>query len=131
MNFQNDRKDIPQLVVYDRFRASDTEPEVSRETLVLGAKPVLPDVPVVPFRGKLAEIIVYDRVLSPEERRRVDIPGHQIRSGARTRKDCPLPERCPTKWCATVGNPSASLHRAMGIGRDDASGLYQKQSASN
>lgn len=130
MNFQNSRKDIPQLVVYDRFRASDTEPEVG-QTLVLGAKPVLPDVPVEPFRGKLAEIIVYDRVLAPEERGRVEtylaIKYGLALEPARTA----LYRNATDKVVRDGRKCEPYLHRVLGIGRDDASGLYQKQSSSS
>ncbi|MBL7808068.1 MAG: T9SS type A sorting domain-containing protein [Saprospiraceae bacterium] len=119
------RKGQPMLSVYERHLKPDTLPIVS-QCLIVGAQPVLPETPVQAFRGHIAEIIVYDWVLSPVERR-------QVETYLAIKYGIPLePYKNAGYYDAAshkVKQNKDFLYRTAGIGRDDASGLYQKQSS--
>jgi len=119
------RQGQPILNVYERHIKPDSLPIVS-QYLIVGAQPVLPETPVKAFRGQLAEIIVYDQVLSPVERRQVETY-LAIKYGIAL-----LPYKNAGYYNATgemVKQNTNFLFRTAGIGRDDASGLNQKQSS--
>lgn len=130
MNFPNERKGLPILNTYSQFKQADSI-AIGNQFLILGEKPTISGIPVVPFNGKLAEILVFDKVLAPIEQQKVEsylaikygIPlsphgsGNYLNSHGETLRD--------GKKFRPFSN------RVTGIGRDDVSGLFQKQSASS
>ncbi|MEQ1746586.1 MAG: hypothetical protein ABMA02_14235 [Saprospiraceae bacterium] len=129
MNLLDTRKDAPLLSVYEQIKSPDSLP-VASQRFVLGVPPPTPDVPVQPFRGKIAEVIVFDQVLAPEKRLEVETylafkyglmlqPSESpcyVDSRGKTLRDS---RKCGRYQC-----------RLAAIGRDDCSGLLQKQSVS-
>ena len=100
-------------------------------TLYWGRRPDQPDLPVTAFAGLLPELVMYDRVLSAQERARVEsylalkygltlaggaVPADYVDSGGRV------------LWSAE--DNAAFHHQVAGLGRDDASGWMQTRSAS-
>jgi hypothetical protein len=125
LELPNARKGLPVLNIYERHVKPDTLPIVS-QYLIIGAQPVLPETPVQAFRGQLAEIIVYDRVLSPVERR-------QVETYLAIKYGIALEPYKNAGYYDTGGKMvkqnTEYLFRTAGIGRDDNSGLDQKQSS--
>lgn len=119
------RNGLPVLSIYERYVKPDTMPIVS-QYLVIGAQPVLPETPVQAFRGHIAEIIVYDRVLSPVERR-------QVETYLAIKYGIALEPYKNAGYYNAGGNMVKQnkeyLFRTTGIGRDDAAGLNQRQSS--
>jgi hypothetical protein len=130
MNFPDERKDFPILNTYSQFKQADTT-ATGGQVLVLGKNPAMTGIPIVPFMGSLAEIIVYDKVLSPLEQQKVE-------SYLAIKYGIPLSPNSSGTYLNSQGETlrdgkkfRAFSNRVAGIGRDDISGLCQKQSASS
>lgn len=114
------------LNTYGQTLERSTEP-TSSQTLVLGEQPVLPELPLQSLRGWLPEIVVYDRRLTPEQEQRVET--YLALKYGLTLPQTYLNATGTVIWDAQKN--AAFHHRIMGIGRDDASSLMQKQSTSS
>jgi len=130
MNFlDGPPRDDPFVNVYDRFDQRDSIPAM--QNLVIGAKPASLDAPINAYKGLMAELIIYDRVLSPGERQRVETY-LALKYGIAL---SPSNTACyvnSTGKTILHGQKSGKFHhRITGIGRDDGSNLYQKQSSSS
>ncbi len=129
INFQNRPSAIPQISTYYRKRAStDT---VTGKTLVHIGTMAKDQVPVSDFKGALPEFVLYNRVLSFQERMRVE-------SYLAIKYGISLSQTYPTSylngkgeiiWDAQkFGSYAGSI---AGLGRDDLSGLMQLKSGSS
>lgn len=129
-NTRHEQKNAPIIHVFNQFVQQDTL-ALSSNTLKIGEKPAFPDIPILPFIGKFAEILLYDRVLSPSEQLQVESflalkYGITLSlSGAHAYVD----SKKEVIWDLRRFRNFSS--RISGIGRDDESGLYQKQSSSS
>ncbi len=127
MNFLDSQKDLPVISTYKQFKSQDST-IVDSQKLIIGANPNTPDIPIVSFTGLFAEIIVYDRVLSPEEQQ-------QVESYLSLKYGIPLSQNSVSNYINSkkevIWDSKESYpynYRTTGIGRDDSSVLYQKQS---
>jgi Secretion system C-terminal sorting domain len=129
LNFVAHQKDLPTLHAYLQYK-EDTERQVA-QVLRVGAKPSAPQLPIAAFNGLLPEMLVYDRVLDAQERLRVE-SYLSLKYGLNL-KSQGLPvyadSRGDTIWNG-FEHPTFTHHLA-GIGRDERSGLYQKQAESS
>jgi hypothetical protein len=130
MNFLDHRTGLPVINTYLQFKQQDTMPHFSQK-LVLGKKPVLPDLPIESFKGLLAEVIVYNRVLAADERMRIE-------TYLAIKYGLSLSQNSAGVWLNSAGavifeaaQKRMFSSRTIAIGRDDNSGLYQKQSTSS
>lgn len=114
------------LNTYTQARAKSAEPLAS-QILVLGERPALPDLPLEALSGVLPEIVVYDRMLSPQQQQCVE-SYFAIKYGL-TLPDSYLSSTETIVW--DVRKNAAFHRRIAGIGRDDASALLQLQSTSS
>lgn len=131
LNFSGKPSDAPQINTYLHYQSKGQKTEALETSFLLGQKPQDQPLPISSFTGKIPELILYERVLSPEERQRVE-SYLAIKYGT---------SLSPTQQLdylnssgRTLFAPSASetfVHRITGIGRDDGSGLFQKQSTSS
>ena len=78
------------------------------------------------FKGKIAEYILYDRVLKRSEQRKIETY-LAIKYGVSLKHDY---ISCSGKSIWTYKNNPGYNHRITGIGRDEQGSLYQKQSES-
>ncbi|HEY6503852.1 MAG TPA: hypothetical protein VIZ28_07760, partial [Chitinophagaceae bacterium] len=78
------------------------------------------------FKGKLAEYILYDRVLKLAEQRKIE-SSLAIKYGISLKKNY-VNSAGKTTW--NYEDYKSSSSNILGIGRDDAAALYQKQSMS-
>lgn len=122
-------KDFPVISTYLQYKLSKTiAPSIQQ--LQFGGQPGYTKRALRHFSGKIAEIIVFDRVLTGMEKQRVE-------SYLGLKYGIPLaqwPE--PVSYLAARGDTiwhakkfQFFTYNVAGIGRDDASGLYQKQSS--
>ncbi len=129
INFQNKPSAIPQISTYCRKRAlTDT---LNEKTFVHIGTIGKDKIPVHDFKGALPEYVLYNRVLSLQERLRVE-SYLAIKYGISLSQAYPtsyLDARGKTIWDAKrFGSYSGSI---AGIGRDDLSGLMQPKSGSS
>ncbi len=119
----------PKVNTYIQQRVKDSIAPAS-QNWIFGSKPLYPSLPITPFQGLIPEIIAYDRVLNWEE---------QIR----------VASYLALKYGITLSEPGASYlnsagekiwdgesytkyhHNIAGFGRDDSSGLFQKNASSS
>ncbi len=127
MNNLKHQKHQPQLNTYQRFINSKKE---SNYQIVFGDNQLKHDVPVTPFAGKFAEFIVYDRVLNNLDKAKVETY-LALKYGLTIDKafnqslfDAAGKILWNTKMHTIYSNNIA------GVGRDDASSFFQKQSGS-
>ncbi len=130
LNFSPKRIDLPRINTY-ASEQKESEELVDQHRLRFAKMPERGNLPVTSFKGIIPEVIVFDRILTAKERIQVETylalkygislsqPGYTflLNSGG------------DVIWNGK-DNPDFPSHIA-GIGRDDASGLYQKQSASS
>jgi hypothetical protein len=127
LNLETKNALAPQIITFDQFKKTDTLPLIG-QFLIIGKSPVLPVTPTLPFAGQLAELIIFDRVISAEERQKVE-SYLSLKYGISL---APLP--FATYWDASgqiVRNGKKYSNfgwHIAGLGRDDAGGFYQKQS---
>jgi hypothetical protein len=129
LNFVDHQKDLPTLHAYLQYK-EDAERQVA-QVLRLGAKPSAPKLPLQAFQGLLPEMVVYDRVLDAQERLRVE-SYLSLKYGLNLQSQG-LPVYADS-WGDTIWNGfenPAFAHHLAGIGRDERSGLYQKQAESS
>ena len=120
---------FPRIYSYTRNRSSDTVP-VSRR-LQLGRPPGNQQIPASVFKGLIPEIILFNRVISPKERRQVE-SYLALKYGITLNQEFPSPylnSRGEIIWDAELNK--AYNRNIAGIGRDDISGLNQSVSESS
>lgn len=131
LNFPGKQSPFPQVSTYLHHRGKKAASPSPAMKFRLAQKPRDRSLPISSFRGKIPEIILYERVLSPEERQRVE-SYLAIKYGTNLAPEQEL-DYLNAKG-QVIFSPSGSgdfRHRITGIGRDDLSGLYQKQSTSS
>jgi len=129
MNFRDLYPANPKVATYAYQKLADSA-RVVPYLLKVGSKPVSPQLPVYSFNGLIPEIIVYNRVLTSQERLRVE-------------------SYLAIKYGVTLSNPNATFlnstgkaiwdglaytnyyHNIAGIARDDSTGLVQPKSTSS
>ncbi len=130
MNFVASNKELPSINTYIQYKEKDTIPAV-RQDLYVGCTPVGQQLPIAFFEGIIPEIIIYDRVLSPVEKLKVE-SYLALKYGLTvngSKEGIYLNAASDTIWNGLENSPFNSF--VTGIGRDDKSGLYQKQSSSS
>lgn len=131
LNFPGTPDASPKVSTYLHHRAVPESDPSPYATLLLGQKPRDRDLPITGFQGKIPEIILYERVLSPVERQRVE-SYLAIKYGTNldtTQRVNYL--NASGESIFTFTEARDYTHRITGIGRDDLSGLHQKQSTSS
>lgn len=129
INFEENKQTLPQIHSYTRRQtARDT---VGTSQLRVGGQLSRKDIPVQAFKGLIPEIIVFDRVLSYNERQRVE-------SYLALKYGVSLQQTYPTSYLDSEGKiiwnavkNTAYANSIAGIGRDDQSGLNQLTSSSS
>jgi len=129
MNFEPNANNIPSIKTYHQFK-DHVDSTVFSRILRIGGKGFTPELPVSTFKGILPELIIFDRVLNEKERIQVESYlaikyGISLDLGE---AQSYLNSEGNTIW-NTSKNKDFSFNIA-GIGRDDHSNLYQKQSTS-
>ncbi len=123
MNFIDVDLDAPRLTTY-QHAVDDLDLEVLR----LGQLPINPEIPVAPFRGSIAELILFDGVLAPLSKQKLE-------TALAIKYSIPL--AAEVDYVAVDGTTILDYsevkdykHRLAGLGRADGLELYQKQSQS-
>ncbi|MCB0657686.1 MAG: hypothetical protein KDC57_16180 [Saprospiraceae bacterium] len=127
-DFPLERVTGPVIQTYFR-RTADTL--MDGHVVWLGGHPGQPEIPVQPFSGLLGDWMLYDHVLSPQERQRVD-SYLAIKYGLTLDQSTPknyLASDESLIWDARTMYPFS--HRMAAIARDDDSGLLQLQANSS
>jgi hypothetical protein len=125
IHFSNVDKKQPQINTYLQHLPKDPIP-IFNQKLRLGSKPNQ-HLPVSFFKGRLAEIMIFDKVLTGTEQNQVE-SYLALKYGLLLQGS--LVNGKGDKIWDLVKNKDYTGHLA-GIGRDDATGLYQKQSSSS
>jgi len=127
MNFVGAAIRQPRLHSYAQRKARDLSPP-QQQVLRFGGQSALSQLPVQDFQGGIPEFVAYDRVLSAQERAQVETYLALKYGLARPGTDY-LSAGADVIWDASQNADYA--HDIAGIGRDDRSALYQRQSASS
>ncbi|NUQ24996.1 MAG: hypothetical protein HUU34_13675 [Saprospiraceae bacterium] len=129
MNFEPNANNIPSIKTYHQFK-SHVDSTVFSRILRIGEKGFTPELPVSTFKGILPEFIIFDRVLDEKER-------IQVESYLAIKYGISLDLGEAKSYLNSEGNiiwntfnNKAFSFNITGIGRDDHSNLYQKQSTS-
>lgn len=127
-SYNIDQNLFPKIYSYTQNRSSDTG-SVSRR-LQLGRPPRYQHLPASIYTGIIPEIILFNRVISPKERR-------QVESYLALKYGITLNQEFPTSYLSSHGKIiwDAELNETYnrniaGIGRDDLSGMNQAVSES-
>lgn len=129
MNFKDVVRSQPKVNVYVHHKENDSA-TITNQRWHLGQKPIMPQLPVVNFKGLIPEIIAYDKVLNSRERL-------QVASYLALKYGITLTEPAATyvnSAGTTIwdGYDHPEWHNNIaGICRDDSSGLYQTKAASS
>ena len=128
INFSSPKRAVPQISVFSQ-KADKGDSLAGNIYIHLGSKPGN-NVPIDHFEGVLPEMIVYNRVLSYNERLRVE-------SYLAIKYGISLSQTYPTSYLNASGDviweasKFATFSGAIaGIGRDDLSGLFHQKSGS-
>jgi hypothetical protein len=124
MNFIGTRMDIPGIRTYFRGDGRGSK-QLQRMNIRIGTPARHPALPVVPFKGVLPEIILYDRQLAHNARIKIE-SYLALKYGLTLSESDYLNSKGQVIWKQTDNKDFG--HRITGIGRDDSSGLCQKQS---
>ncbi len=119
----------PQLSAYVHHQRKSQE--AGQRQLLLGQKPTAPDLPITNWYGPVPEVVIYDRLLLPQERRQVE-SYLALKYGLTLRHSDKgvdyLDAQGNTIW--NYEKHADFHHRILGIGRNHASNWQQRQSAS-
>jgi len=127
MNNLKDRKHQPQLNTFQRFINSKKHIDYQ---INFGDNQFNQEIPITSFVGKLAEFIVFDRVLNHSDRIKVE-SYLAIKYGLTI--DAKLNQSLYNSNNQMIWNAKENSNysnNVAGVGRDEASGLFQKQSSS-
>ncbi|PHN08262.1 T9SS type A sorting domain-containing protein [Flavilitoribacter nigricans] len=131
LNFSHPQHNYPRVSTYLHHRGKEAGTSQSEISFQLARKPHDRQLPVNSFTGKMPEIILYERVLSPEERQRV-ASYLSIKYGTHLAPEQELDYlNASGQVLLSPANSDDFRYRVTGIGRDDLSGLYQRQSTSS
>jgi hypothetical protein len=127
-NFDVNRKLYPRIYSYTQNKSRDRETVARR--LQFGRAPHTQHLPVSAYSGLIPEVILFERDISPRERR-------QVESYLALKYGISLNQQFPVSYLSSSGEViwDAEMHAAYnqniaGIGSDDLSGLYQRVSES-
>ncbi|MEZ5044488.1 MAG: T9SS type A sorting domain-containing protein [Saprospiraceae bacterium] len=124
INFLDTPKGMPTINAYYQYLPS-TQKAASPSNFLIGGKPAIPDLPIAAFEGTMPEFLVYDRVLTADEQLKIS-SYLAIKYGLSLQKSDYLAADGQVLWNAKAN--AVFSNRITGLGRDDTSGLYQKQS---
>lgn len=131
LNFAQQPKGRAELSAYFRHGAKTKDTAAGQPLIRIGTPPIDYHLPVRSFRGIIPEIVIYQRFLNPKERQRVA-------SYLALKYGITLRAQQPTSYLNAAGQTiwdgpgNADYHHGVsGIGRDDASGLWQEKSTSS
>lgn len=117
--------------VIQSYFKSDLDTTQDKFILWLGSRPANPSIPVDAYNGKLGEWLLFNRVLSPTERQKID-------SYLAIKYGLTLDQSTPKNYLDADGSviwDARSMagygHRIAGIGRDDKSALRTMQATSS
>lgn len=129
-NAEPQRVGVPRISTFSQYLKEDSQKSMY-QTLVLGAKPQAVNLPVIDFRGVIPEIMIYDRVLNATERTCAE-------SYLALKYGITLYQNGPSRYLNSKGEViwdgyknTPAFFNIAGVGRDDGSGLFQKQSSSS
>jgi len=128
-NYYAAQNSFPRIYSYSQNQSDSTVSRSSR--LLFGRSPQRDNLPVQAYRGIVPELILFDRYLSPGERRQVE-SYLALKYGISLQQNFPnsyLNSQGETIWDAKAG--FAFNHHIAGIGRDDQTGLLQYTSESS
>ncbi len=126
MNNLKDQKQQPQLNTYQRFINSKRN---GNYQIVIGDNQLKQNIPVTPFFGKFAELIVFDRILNNLDKAKVE-SYLALKYGISLDKNLNQSlYNSANQIIWDTKNLSEFSNNIAGVGRDDASGLFQKQSS--
>jgi hypothetical protein len=126
INFIEQHKDKVQLSAYVRYTPKE-EKMPSTQSLIIGKKPINPKLPITYFKGKIAELMVFDRLLDYET-------FLQVQSYFALKYGISLEQNYYNTEGVVVWDSQKNASytaNITGIGRDDMLGLYQKQSTNS
>jgi hypothetical protein len=126
INFIEQRKDKVQLNAYVRYTPKE-EKTPTTQFLIIGKKPLNPKLPITYFKGKIAELMVFDRLLDYDT-------FLQVQSYFALKYGISLEQNYYNTEGVAVWDFQKNAQYASnitGIGRDDLIGLYQKQSTNS
>lgn len=126
INFIEQKKDKVQLSAYARYTPKE-EKIPTTQSLIIGKKPVNPKLPITYFKGKIAEILVFDRMLDYDTFLQVQ-SYFALKYGISLEQNYYNTEGV-VLWDFQKNEQYA--YNITGIGRDDLVGLYQKQSTTS
>ena len=129
-NLDLQRVNLPRLSTFTQYK-KNARGNPWYTTLHFGALPEQHTLPITHFEGLIPEVIIFDRVLTTEERIRVE-SYLALKYGLSLYPNGPskyLNAQGEVIWDGTKNAPA--FFNITGIGRDDLSGLYQKQSSSS
>lgn len=123
------RKEFPIINTYYQNKKISFDASPTQNAFWLGRRPVNTRHAFMDFSGKVAELILFNRVLTGEEKQRVE-------SYLALKYGIPLSQQFePSSYVNSKGDVlwdaqkrSNFAHNMAGFGRDDGSGLNQKQS---
>lgn len=130
MNFVEKTKGLATINTYSKFEKVNGD-DINSTRLLVGSKTISRGIPVSAFKGKVAEIIIYDRALS-------DLDKNKVQSYLSIKYGIPNSSRFNNYLFNSKGEVifENKLNKGfdqnvVGLGRDDASDLYQKQSSNS
>ena len=129
MNFTDLAPTMPKIAIYGQFKSVDSS-EVAEQTWNIGNLPTYPELPVSVFNGLVPELIAFNRVLDREERLKV-ASYLELKYGITLTESS---GKYVNSLGKTLWNGEESPifhHNIAGIGRDDASGWWQKIASSS
>jgi hypothetical protein len=125
INFIDQPKSGPQINTYSRYGVPFAQPLTQH--LTIGAPPVHPKLPVLPFRGTIAEMIVFNQLLDYEAI--LQVQSYLALKFGIHLENSYFNAAGQVMW--DFERNQTFSQRITGIGRDDKSGLYQRQSTNN
>ncbi len=131
INTHTYRRDYPAINTYLQYKKQDNIGPTS-QYIQLGGRSEHSNRPLHNFSGKIAELIIFNRVLTGEQKQRVE-------SYLALKYGIPLSQEFePTSYLNASGDViwdakkmKDFANNPTGLGRDKGSGLYQKQSSCN
>jgi hypothetical protein len=127
-NYSKNKSLFPKIYSYSQNKSKDSA-TISRK-LQLGRPPHNQNLPISVYKGFIPELILFNRYLSFRDRQKVE-SYLALKYGISLNQDLPvsyLNSRGEIIWDADVN--AAYAQNISGIGKDDASGMYQKVSES-
>lgn len=121
LNYIDQPKSKPIIQTYFQ-----NEPMEAASTIKFGGLPKNKNIPIQPFDGTIAEVILFDQVLPPQKRQQVQTY-LSLKYGISSSEN----------YISTTGQRLKTVerspfrHRIAGLGRNESFGLHQKQASSS